>query len=94
MIEVGQMSIFDLEDREEIFQPLEPMCKVGDKVRVKTSSELLNPDIETVGYLEDYGFGGQTGTIKRVQVGVNICYYISTKLGTAVVREEELAFIS
>jgi hypothetical protein len=80
-----QLSIFDI--------PLdEPVYEVGNRVRIKRASELKNPDIETVAYLDT--FGGKTGTVAEIHKGKSISYRVVTPKGDAWLKEEELAFIS
>lgn len=84
-----QLDIFDyLEPTTK-----EPVYEVGNKVRIKTAKELDNPAVETVAYLTDYKFGGKEGVIKDIHIGKSISYYVDTKIGRAVVSEEELVFI-
>jgi hypothetical protein len=74
---------------------LEPLYEVGNRVRIKKANELSNPDVETVAYLTEYKFGGQVGTIRSIHKSSKaISYYVETKVGTAVVSENEVAFIS
>jgi hypothetical protein len=84
-----QLDIFDyLEPTVD-----EPMYAVGERVRIKTAGELLLDginDVETIAYMTDYKFGGQKGTIKSIHTGKKVSYYVETKVGTAVVSEEEL----
>ena len=83
---VQQVDLFDLLEPTD----QEPKFKVGDSVIIKKVDELVNPDAETIGYLNDYRFGGQAGTILEVIAGTKICYKVSTKIGKAITYETEI----
>ncbi|MEH7117251.1 hypothetical protein V7128_07490 [Neobacillus vireti] len=87
-----QLSLFDVLDEAH---PREAIYEVGNRVRIKKAKELDNPDVETVAYLEAYSFGGKVGTIKEVKKGKkSVSYEVETSIGTAILSEGELAFIS
>lgn len=94
-----QLDIFDFIDTEVVEAVAEkeaefslPSYSIGDRVRVKKASELSNPDVETVAYLDD--FGGLVGSIQIIHVGKVTSYYVGTNKGVAVVHEDEITFIS
>jgi hypothetical protein len=85
-----QIDIFDILEATSN----EPIYEVGNRVRIKKASELQNPDVETVAYLTDYGYGGKKGTIREIHKGKAISYKVELSKGVAWVSEGELAFIS
>lgn len=92
-----QLDLFEVTWQQEHVQAAKPVniFEEGNRVRIKNTEELDSPCVETVSYLTDYRFGGKVGTIKRVQVGTeSVSYEVLTTVGTAIVTEEEVAFIS
>lgn len=88
---VEQLSIFDV--AEEVSG--EFTFELMDKVRTKKLSELSNPDAETVGYFDGYGYGNKKGKVIGVHKGSKaVSYQVELTNGEVIyVHADELILL-